>query len=228
MNEILKREKIITECLIKFHNKTSYTPIRMVMMPMNQCFVCDVKKDTRSEYIDNHLRYSHYGYQYCVKCKCLIKIFKRLYEDAGCYIPSIKFNRKDLKKLKFLRISGNKNINPYIEVGWINLNEADIFRKSRDNNLTVLINWMDEQGVLFKNISLENLIFHNRDYFKYSAITSPLNKCSSFWKKMIRNSFDISSRPYKSFEIIENNFKNIHFDGLIRDLIIEFWKGDLI
>jgi len=134
-----------------------------------------------------------------------------------------------LKNLKFLRISGNKHIKPYIEVGWINLNESDIFRKDRDNNLTVLINWKDDtQGILFKNITLENLIFHNRDYFKYSVITSPLNKCSSFWKKMIQNSFDISSRPYKSFEIIENNFKNIYFDGLIRDLIIEFWKGDLV
>jgi len=55
--KITHRRRIIEKCLKTFHVENKFYPLRLVMCPMNNCYICGEKhKYTKSMYIKNYLR----------------------------------------------------------------------------------------------------------------------------------------------------------------------------
>tara|TARA_B110000211_G_scaffold3877_1_gene4516 strand:- start:860 stop:1552 length:693 start_codon:yes stop_codon:yes gene_type:complete len=230
----MKRRKTIKKCLETFHAKDKFYPIRMVMVSMRHCYICDEKReDTGSMYIKNYLRLHHYGYQFCKKCECLTDIFMDIYEESGKYIPTNKFNKNQLKNLNFWRVSSNKTIKPYMEKNaWLNINLFPIMSLNplseyKNNNLEATICWElnENDDYMHKTILLSNLIFYNRNIFKYSPNKGILNVCASYWKQSIEKAYNIANIPLYFITCV---YKKPHVDNLILSKIIEYWKGDLI
>ena len=225
---------IIEKCLKTFHCKNKFYPVRMVMISMKLCYICDEERENvKSTYIKNYLRLRHYGYQSCNKCQCLVNIFSDIYEESGNYIPNNKFNKNHLKNLRFFRVSSNKSIMPYIvEDAWLNINLFPIISLTNQteykcNNLAATICWeLDKnEDYTHKAILLSNLIYYNRNIFGYSPNNGILNVCSSYWKQSIEKAYNIANIPLYFIGCV---YKKKNLDNLILTKIIEYWKGDLL
>ena len=228
------KKDIITNCLKKFHHKNVYYPSRLTWTPMKLCYICDKEyPSTYSVYVDDYTSLYHYGYKFCSKCENIVDIFKNLYEINGHYIPIKKINQEALSDLKFFRVSSNKEIKPYIECNaWINITETPLLKTDSSVHnkmaLTTTICWdQKNNNYIHKSIPLQNVIFYNRDIFGYSKKEGVLSPCNEYWDKQIKKSYDIAHIPFWFF-ICVNRLKINRFDNLIKTLIIEFWKGDLV
>lgn len=236
--KITHRRRIIEKCLKTFHVKNKFYPLRLVMCPMNNCYICGEKhKYTKSMYIKNYLRLHHYGYQFCKKCECLVDIFMNIYEESGNYIPNNKFDKNLLNNLRFFRISSNTTIKPYIvKNAWLNINLFPIITLDKDpgykdNNLCSTICWDLNPNNEFaqKSILLSNLIYYNRGIFGYSPNSGILKGCSSYWKQSIEKAYNIANIPiYFIYCVYKKKKLDNNIDNLVLSRIIEYWKGDLI
>ena len=228
-----KIKNTISKCIQHFH--VDYIqPSRCVFIRMKECYICGktTKKDTIIKYIDNYQKNHLVGYISCDKCKSIIKILYKIYEENGLYIPNKLYNNFSSKNFKFYRVSSNKNIKPYIQLNAsLNLTNHEIFRKDTNNRLVSLINWHNNNiltinNELMKTITLANIIYNNRKLFGYRLKDGPLIQCAQFWHTLINREYIIASK----FKIFLKCLchKKIHINYDVQKIIEELWLGELL
>ena len=230
-------KKKLNECLTKFHSDI-ITPLRCSMIQMHRCYICDTTSlsntDSQQIYLKSYERSNLAGYIACNKCRSIVPLLLDLYEETGNYIPNSIYDGYNINSstIHFFRKSRSQNIKPYIETkASIDINAYPVFHKTRENRLHILVFWtilipnIYGSDKITKTIPLANAIHHNRSIFGYKLSQGPFSKCAAIWKKDIKKEYIIAN----AFKEFSNTIDGtINFDGLIKTLIYEYWRGILV
>ena len=198
-------------------------PFRLVMIRSSYCYTCDTFiKEVWTETTDDYDGdYSRCGWVYCKKCAKLKEYSKYYYEKNQKHLMYRQTNSLRGKIFKFWRISSNKSIPPYIEKNSEIIKGAGNTLNIVGKRITVPISWSYGGEEYNKNIYLSNLLYFNRDLFKYRFENLGITNLNKTWKDLLNSEYVLVNRWCELIVLlIKKNIPN----GIIRN-ICNMWGG---